>query len=644
MCGIAGLYCQSNRYDRHLIQQTLMRMESVIRHRGPDASGVWLDHQAGIGLAHRRLSILDLSATGSQPMQSRCGRYTLIYNGEIYNYSELRDRLADKAQLRGSSDTEVFLELIAEKGLQSSLQAANGMFAFALWNKAERTLTLARDRIGKKPLYFGWAGDEFLFGSELKVFLSHRKFEPEIDYDALTLFLKYHYVPVPFSIYKKVYKLQAGTVLSIGPKDIENRVPVKELYQKRESYWSAKDVVEDKLSRPFTGDDVEAAAELEELLTDATRKRLMSDVPLGALLSGGVDSSTIVALMQHNSQLPVKTFSMGFDNDAVSEATYAKEIANHLKTDHTELYMTGQDALDLIPQLPAMYDEPFADTSQIPTYLVSKLAREHVTVALTGDGGDELFCGYRRYMRGAKIYNKMQKVPYLLRKMVAKGLAPALLKRSAESRLVKFKDEMTDRTPLEMYLNRISKWRDPAALVLSGKEPVTEFMQTAESAGISDPMHLMMFTDVISYLTDDILVKVDRASMAVSLELRNPLLDHRVLEFAFSLPLALKTDCKLGKLVLRDVLYKHVPRELIERPKQGFSPPVRSWLSGPLNEWAEELLSPERLNREEIFDVQLIRKLWKDFNGGKKRLHGHIWNVLMFQAWNDWQKSFRATS
>lgn len=642
MCGIAGLYCQSNSYERSLIEQTLERMESVIKHRGPDSSGIWLDHEAGIGLAHRRLSIIDLSPTGSQPMHSRCGNYTLVYNGEIYNYLELREQLADKAHLKGSSDTEVLLELIAEKGLKSTLQAANGMFAFALWDKIERTLSLARDRVGKKPLYFGWAGDELLFGSELKVFISHRKFDPRIDLDALVLFLKYHYVPVPFSIYKNVYKLQAGTILSIEPKDIEQRLPVEKLYQKRVSYWSAKDIVTDKLSNPFAGTDAEAAEQLEELLTDATRKRLMSDVPLGALLSGGVDSSTIVALMQRNSQRPIKTFSLGFDNESVNEATFAKEIASHLKTDHTELYMTGQDALELIPQLPAIYDEPFADSSQIPTYLVSKLTKKHVTVALTGDGGDELFCGYRRYMRGAKIYHKTQKLPYLLRKILAKGMTPALLNRCAESRLVKFRDELLDRTPLEMYLNRIAKWRDPSALVLSGKEPVAEFVQTAEGAGINDPMHLMMFTDLISYLTDDILVKVDRASMAVSLELRNPLLDYRVLEFAFSLPLKLKTDDKIGKLALRDVLHKYVPRELIERPKQGFSPPVRSWLSGPLNQWAEELLSPDRLYREGYFDVRLIRQLWKDFNGGKQRLHGHIWNVLMFQLWYDWQKSFRS--
>ena len=641
MCGIAGLYYGKKPYGREYLEQALKRMNSVIEHRGPDAADFWGDHETGIGLAHRRLSIIDLSTTGSQPMESHCGRYVLVYNGEIYNYSELREGLAIKTDLKGSSDTEVLLELIAQNGLEQTLQSANGMFAFALWDKVDKKLFLARDRVGKKPLYFGWAGDELLFGSELKVFISHDKFVPDIDYDALTLFLKYHYVPVPFSIYKNVYKLQAGTIVTINAGDIENRVPVNELYQWRKSYWSARDSVLENINNPFTGTFSEATGHLEELLTDAIQKRLMSDVPLGALLSGGVDSSTIVALMQRHSNLPIKTFSLGFDNEAVTEAAYAKQVADHLKTDHAELYITGQDALNLIPQLPEIYDEPFADSSQIPAFLVSKFTREHVTVALTGDGGDEIFCGYRRYMRGAKIFKQMQQQPYFLRKMVSKVLSSAVLNRSAESRLMKFRDELRDRTALEMYLHRISKWRDPGSLVLKGDEPVAEFVETAKGSGISDPMHLMMFTDIINYLTDDILVKVDRASMAVSLELRNPLLDHRVLEFAFSLPISFKTDNKTGKLVLRDVLYKYVPRELIDRPKQGFSPPVRSWLSGPLNEWAEELLSEERLQREGVFDVQLIRKMWKEFNGGKKRLHGHIWNVLMFQAWNDWQKSYR---
>ncbi len=641
MCGIAGLYCGAHTCTVEEFDNILQSLGDVIQHRGPDARGFWTDIQNGIGLAHRRLSIIDLSPAGSQPMQSRCGRYVLVYNGEIYNYEELKEGLTTKTALKGNSDTEVLLELIAQDGVEAALQATNGMFAFALWDKVERQLILARDRVGKKPLYFGWAGDEFLFGSELKVFLSHHKFKADINYDALTLFLKYHYVPVPFSIYKNVCKLRAGNVLRVTIEDIEKRTSLEELCQKAEHYWSARDAVLESLNNPFPGTLTEAALVLEKLLIDATEKRLMSDVPLGALLSGGVDSSTVVALMQQGSRLPVKTFSLGFDDETVNEAAFAKEIARHLQTDHTELYITGQDALNLVPQLPAIYDEPFADASQIPTFLVSKLTREYVTVALSGDGGDELFCGYKRYMRGARIYRQMQKQPRFLRRLLAEMMTPAVLKRSAESRLVKFRDELTDSTVLEMYLNRITKWRDPEAVVLKGAEPLAEFVSVAGNAGISEPMHLMMFTDIISYLTDDILVKVDRASMAVSLELRNPLLDHRLLEFAFRLPLSFKTDYKTGKLILRNVLYKYVPKELIERPKQGFSPPVRSWLSGPLKGWAEDLLSVERLKKEGIFDVWQIRQLWKEFNKGKRRLHGHIWNVLMFQAWNDWQKSFR---
>ncbi len=645
MCGIAGLFYKQQTLSADKAEVVLKNMNLAIQHRGPDAADYWFDFADGIGLGHRRLSIIDLSSTGAQPMESSCGRYIFSFNGEIYNYADFKNDLERRGtKFKGSSDTEVLLEAIATDGIEKTLQNVNGMFAFALWDKRDKKLFLARDKVGKKPLYFGWAGNSFLFSSELKPFHHHPDFEAETDYDVLSQFLKYHYVPVPHSIYKKVFKLQPGTFLCVDKSDIDNGTSVENLYSKRKKYWSAGSAVQTSLNNPFSGSLQDAEEELANLLTDATKKRLMSDVPLGALLSGGIDSSTVVALMQANSNFPVKTFSLGFEKSKVNEAEHAKLIAEHLGTDHTELYITGQDALNLIPALPSIYDEPFADSSQIPTYLISKLTRDHVTVALTGDGGDELFCGYRRYMRGAKIFDRLQKVPLPLRRAISELLKLTCNKNIAESRLVKFCDELPVQDPLEMYLHRISKWRRPDKVVLAGEDHYPEFCDEVKQLQINDPMHLMMFTDVISYLTDDILVKVDRASMAVSLEVRNPILDHRVLEFAFSLPLSFKTDYKIGKKILRNVLYRHVPQELVERPKQGFAPPVREWLSGPLNEWAEDLLSIERLKRETIFDVSLVRQLWDEFNSGKQRLHGHLWNVLMFQAWNDWQKQYRLDS
>lgn len=643
MCGFTGIYKkEANGQNDRQIQLVLDRMISAIHHRGPDSVGIWSDTDSGIGLAHNRLSIIDLSSAGNQPMESHCHRYIISYNGEIYNYKNIRDDLEKRNfMFRGASDTEVLLESIAIDGLLHTLQKTNGMFAFALWDRKNRSLHLARDRIGKKPLYFGWAGNDFVFGSELKSILKHPEFRNEIDYDALTLFLKYRYIPFPYSIYKGIYKLKPGTIVSVYKKDIEQSTRVEDLYHKKEIYWSAKSAIEGSLANLFMGSEKEAVDILDDLLFDATKSRMMSDVPLGALLSGGIDSSTVVSLMQKYSSVPVKTFSLGFEKEKDNEAIHAKKIAKHLGTDHTELFITDHDALNVVPKLPEMYDEPFADSSQIPTFLISKLAKNNVTVALSGDGGDELFCGYTRYFRAAKIYKRVNQVPFIIKSVISSLLKPFTYGKTNESRLVKFISELKINDPLSTYLYRVSKWRDPAKLVLNGNERKAEFYKIARNVSIKDPIHIMMFTDLISYLTDDILVKVDRASMAVSLELRNPILDHRVVEFAFSLPLSMKADYKTGKKILRHVLKRYVPETLTDRPKQGFGPPVGSWLSGSLNGWAEDLLSADRLKREGIFNVDMVRNMWGDLNSGKHYLHGHVWTVLMFQAWNIWQKGFR---
>jgi asparagine synthase (glutamine-hydrolysing) len=642
MCGFAGIYKKkANRQDVRQVQLVLNRMVSAIHHRGPDGVGIWSDTDSGMGLAHKRLSIIDLSPTGDQPMESHCQRYIISYNGEIYNYKNIRYDLENRNIIfKGTSDTEVLLESIAIDGLLPTLQKTNGMFAFALWDKKNGSLHLARDRIGKKPLYFGWAGNDFVFCSELKCILKHPEFRNEIDYEALTLFLKYRYIPFPYSIYKGIYKLKPGTIVSVTKKDIEQSTRVEDLYDKKETYWSAEFAVENSIKNLFMGSEKEATDNLDTLLSDATKSRMMSDVPLGALLSGGIDSSTVVSLMQKYSSMPVKTFSLGFEKEKDNEAIHAKKIAEYLGTDHTELFITDHDALSVIPKLPEMYDEPFADSSQIPTFLLSKLAKSNVTVALSGDGGDELFCGYTRYFRGAKIYKRISQIPLAIRSGLSSLLKPLTFGKTNESRLIKFISELKTNDPLSTYLHRVFKWRDPAKLVLNGNERETEFYKIAQNASIKDPIHLMMFTDLISYLTDDILVKVDRASMAVSLELRNPILDHRVVEFAFSLPLSMKADNKNGKKILRLVLKRYVPETLTDRPKQGFGPPVRSWLNGSLKDWAEDLLSADRLKREGIFDVAMVRNTWSDFTSGKQHLHGHVWTILMFQAWNIWQKGF----
>jgi asparagine synthase (glutamine-hydrolysing) len=623
-------------------------MEATLAHRGPDDGGVWADAEAGVGLAHRRLAIVDLSQEGHQPMRSADGRYVISFNGEIYNFTALRRELEGLGHtFRGHSDTEVMLAGFSEWGVEAAVKKFVGMFAFALWDARERVLHLCRDRVGEKPLYYGWAGGAFLFGSELKSLRAHPEWRGEVDRDALVLLLRYNYVPAPYSIYKGVYKLPPGTILSISPDSVSRNGA-----NRPKPYWSARQAAEDGLRRPFEGSDAEAVAQLEELLGEVLAGQMVADVPLGAFLSGGIDSSLVVALMQAQSNQPVKTFTIGFHEETYNEAEFAKAVARHLRTDHTELYVTPKEAMDVIPRLPALYDEPFADSSQIPTFLVSELTRRRVTVSLSGDGGDELFGGYNRYFWSRRIWNKIGWVPRGLRKAAARGvvsvspaawdatfqgLGPILPGRFRQTipgdRMHKLAGALAVERPEAMYRYFVSTWKTPAELVLGATEPPTTLSAESEWPALPDFVERMMYLDLMTYLPDDILVKVDRAAMGVSLETRVPYLDHRVVEFAWRLPLALKIRGGKGKWLLRQVLYKHVPRELIERPKTGFGVPVDLWLRGPLKEWAEALLDEGRLRREGFFEPGPIRQKWAEHLSGGRNWQYYLWSVLMFQAW-----------
>lgn len=653
MCGITGVLG----HQGVGLESTISMMVQAIRFRGPDDSGIWCESDQGMGLGHARLSILDLSPEGHQPMLSASGRYVLSYNGEVYNFSELRSELEHTgAKFRGHSDTEVILAAIEQWGVEAAVTRFVGMFAFALWDRERRTLSLVRDRIGIKPLYFGWAGKTFLFGSELKAFRAYQGFHSEIDRGALTSFMRVGYVPAPLSIYKGVYKLPAGCLLTVGEGQFES---VKGFSPDPDAlhatwrpvrYWSAKESAEVGCAAPFKGSEAEAVEQLDRLLHNAVGLRMIADVPLGAFLSGGIDSSLVVALMQAQSSRPVRTFTVGFHEADYNEAIYAKKVAEHLGTDHTEMYVSPEQARAVIPRLPAMYDEPFADSSQIPTFLVSELARRHVTVALSGDGGDELFAGYNRYFWGRRLWRYLDRVPLSIRSGLAGGitsLSPATWADFFErfgrflptvakpgDKLHKLAALLALPDPDTMYLGMISLWKDPTEIVVQGVEPLTPVTDRANWATLQDFTMRMMYLDLITYLPDDILTKVDRASMAVSLEARVPLLDHRVVEFAWRLPLSFKIRQEgEGKWLLRRVLDRYVPRRLIERPKMGFGVPLDSWLRGPLREWAEELLDEHRLRHEGYFHPEPIRKTWEEHLSGKRNWQYPLWNVLMFQAW-----------
>ena len=642
MCGLTGIFLANGPIDRGV----LVAMAEVIRHRGPDDHGVWIDAEAGIGLAHRRLSILDLSLEGHQPMPSTCGRYMIVFNGEVYNFKALQRELEDVGcRFRGHSDTEVILAAISAWGLQRALQQFNGMFAFALWDRQERQLHLVRDRVGEKPLYYGWIGKTFVFGSELKALRVHPDFKSKINHDSLALFLRHSYIPAPYSIYQGINKLLPGTIFTLNQTD-RNFLPAPV------PYWSAREVSEQGVSDPFTGSPDEAVAHLDSLLRDAVNLRMEADVPLGAFLSGGIDSSTVVAQMQAQSNRPVKTFTIGFYESNYNEANQAKEVAKYLGTEHTELYVRPGEAMAVIPRLPTLYDEPFSDSSQIPTFLISQLARQHVTVSLSGDGGDELFTGYNRYFWGQRIWGMIGWMPRGLRGMVANALTvvspqkwdqtasviglllPSKIKhRTPGDKLHKLAEILAVDSPEELYRGLVSHWKDPTSLVFGGCEPPTFLTDKGQWANLTDFPHQMMYMDTVSYLPDDILVKVDRASMGVSLEARAPLLDHRVVEFAWRVPLSMKLRDGQGKWLLRQVLYKYVPRELVERPKMGFGIPIDNWLRGPLREWAEALLNERRLKTEGFFHPGPIRKKWTEHLSGRRNWQYLLWDILMFQAW-----------
>ena len=623
MCGISGFISSKPLTDS--ATQVLQSMATATTHRGPDYAGAWQDAEMGIGLSHTRLAIVDLSPAGHQPMRSACDRYVIAFNGEIFNHMALRAELQAEGQApawRGHSDTETLLACFAAWGLKKTLQATVGMFAIALWDKQEQVLTLARDRMGEKPLYWGWCGDTLLFGSEIKALKAHPVFRADVDRNSLVLLLRYNYIPAPHCIYQGIEKLSAGYFVQI--KQGQNRQDVAPT-----AYWSLKTVVEAGMANPFSGSDAQAVDQLEQQLSTSIGLQMLADVPLGAFLSGGVDSSTVVALMQQQSSRPVQTFAIGFNEQGYNEAQYAKEVSAHLGTEHTELYVGADEALAVIPKLPHIYCEPFADSSQIPTFLVSQMAKQQVTVSLSGDGGDELFGGYNPYQFAPKVWQAISKLPLTLRKLAVNVLAGMPL----PDKLHKLLQVLPAGDREAFYIVLVSHWQQPEQVVIGANAVITVPDSSASWPQVDSFEHWMMAIDAQQYMADDILVKVDRAAMANSLETRVPLLDHRVVELAWQLPLHMKIRNGVGKWILREVLYRHVPRELIERPKKGFSIPLGQWLRGPLLDWAETLLAENRLQQEGYFNVTPIRKLWAEHLSGKRDNARKLWSILMFQAW-----------
>lgn len=640
MCGLTGFRSPGAMPDGHVA--VAQAMADRIRHRGPDDEGVWVDPDAGFALAHRRLAILDLSAAGHQPMHSRSGRLVLAYNGEVYNHLELRAQLQAQGaapEWRGHSDTETLLACFEAWGVEATLRASVGMFAVALWDRTERALYLARDRAGEKPLYYGWQGDTFLFGSELKALRAHPAFNAAVDRGGLALLLRHSCVHGPNSIYVGIRKLPPGHWLKLA----DGQRVVEPL-----PYWSLAEVAERGSRDPFTGSDAEAVEALETRLLHAVQSQMMADVPLGGLLSGGIDSSLITALMQASSTRPVRTFTIGFDEKDYDEAVHARAVAAHLGTQHTEVRLSAEDALGLIPQLPTMYDEPFADSSQLPTHLVMALARQHVTVALSGDAGDEFFGGYNRYRFLPKVWRSLGGLPESMRvsALMVAGMAPRILGKFAGvtqaaekfakvGRLFDGKPGGVD----DLFVAATSEWTHAEKIVLRGFIAPNLLDERERWPRLTDPVARMMALDGMTYLPDDILVKVDRASMAVSLETRAPFLDRDVMEFAWSLPMSMKLRDGKGKWILRQLLDRYVPRELIERPKMGFAIPLDAWLRGPLRDWAETLLLESRLRDEGYFDPVPIRAAWETHVRGEAAFGSRLWPVLMFQSWREQQGS-----
>lgn len=659
MCGFAGFITTRS---QPALADIGRAMADAIRHRGPDDGGVWADDAAGVCLSHRRLSIVDLSAAGHQPMLSASGRFVLAFNGEIYNHQDIRKQLQDSALApawRGHSDTETLLAAFEAFGVQATLRLTVGMFAIALWDRETHTLTLARDRFGEKPLYYGWSQGAFLFGSELKALRAFPGFNNPISHEALDLYMRFSYVPAPHSIHQNIFKLEPGCSLQLhgkprNPPSEALSAPITAGNLSLTRWWSLADAVVAGAANPIS-DETEAIESLSKQLSEAVKLQSLADVPLGAFLSGGIDSSAIVALMQTQSSRPVKTFTIGFEEADYDESPHAAAVARHLGTDHSELFVTATQTQAIIPQLPQMYDEPFADASQIPTHLVCKAARQHVTVALSGDAGDELFGGYSRYFWAPRIWNRLAWLPYPARRALGRLIqsipialwdaagspANALLRGSNRIHRVgdkahKLGQRLRGVRDLEdLYLSLVTEWQAGERVVRAGPAQAKTGLpgDPLPASGVEASPLRMMYRDAMTYLPDDILCKVDRAAMAISLETRVPFLDHRVAELAWRMPLDMKLREGQGKWVLRQLLYRHVPRSLIERPKSGFGIPVGPWLRGPLRDWAESLLAAHRLAAEGHFNPAPIRRRWAEHLSGRRDHTGALWSVLMFQAW-----------